>query len=202
MLGVDTRDIILFVDVDLELDETSAAAAVEREFADNSVVGAIGGLIISRAGEPEARCWGYDFTPYRSGVTSVLYEIAVRHHADARVMATLCELGQGRAAFLEPIVARDVEWVRESFFAVRAGLFRELGGFDPKFRMFHEGPDLCRRIRQAGWTVRFVPDIRVKHHDMRSGTPQQRRADERASDIYYFEKHYGFSAAQLAPLFR
>jgi GT2 family glycosyltransferase len=202
ILDTDTRDIILFMDVDVELTDTSTAAAVEREFGENPGAGAIGGLITTPDGQPEPRCWGYDFTPFRAGIVGTLYEMACRHCDDPRVMATLCRIAEGKAAFLEPLVARDVEWARETFFAVRADVFRELGGFDPKFRMFHEGPDLCRRIRQAGWTVRFVPGIHVKHHDIRTGTPEQRAAYERESDNYYFQKHYGLSADQLALLMR
>ena len=197
IMAVATREIILFADADMELTGPSTAAAVEREFAQHPDIAAVGPLYISLDGRPESRCWGYDFSPMRAGVTYALCTIARQHGNDPNVMATVRQLAHGRVAGFEPLASRNVDWVRESFFAVRAAVFNDLGGFDTGFRMFHEGPDLCRRIRQAGWAVRFTTDIIVRNANMMSGTADQRAADEQASDIYYFNKHYGVSEEQL-----
>jgi GT2 family glycosyltransferase len=56
-----------------------------------------------------------------------------------------------------------VQWLLEGAFAVRAELFRELGGFDKRFKRYQEGPDLCRRIRMRGYTIGYTHDTSFTH---------------------------------------
>lgn len=58
----------------------------------------------------------------------------------------------------------EVEAVSGACMILRADLFRRLGGFDPRYFMYAEDMDLCRRIRRAGWRIRHVPGARVIHH--------------------------------------
>jgi len=37
---------------------------------------------------------------------------------------------------------------------LRRRTFENLGGFDPRFAMYLEDVDLCRRLNEAGWNVR------------------------------------------------
>lgn len=53
--------------------------------------------------------------------------------------------------------ARDVLFGTGSALLVRAGLFRELGGFDERFFMFYEDVDLGWRLNLRGWRVRYEP---------------------------------------------
>ncbi len=46
---------------------------------------------------------------------------------------------------------------------VRAGAFRQVGGFDERFFMYGEDLDLCRRLREAGWGGRYVPSAHALH---------------------------------------
>jgi GT2 family glycosyltransferase len=39
----------------------------------------------------------------------------------------------------------------------------ELGGFDPRFRMYGEDIDLCYRAAKAGWERWYVPAATVRH---------------------------------------
>ena len=47
------------------------------------------------------------------------------------------------------------EWVRESFFLVPRNLFEKVGGFDERFFMFFEGPDLSERLMRLGYKTYF-----------------------------------------------
>jgi len=38
-----------------------------------------------------------------------------------------------------------------------------LGGFDERFFLFFEDTDLCRRMKQAGYSVQLVPDAMMIH---------------------------------------
>lgn len=57
---------------------------------------------------------------------------------------------------------RDVFFVSQTVMLVRADLFCELGGFDPKCAPGNEDLDLCWRARLAGARVLVVPDARAR----------------------------------------
>lgn len=54
---------------------------------------------------------------------------------------------------------------------VRREVFLKLGGFDENIFLFYEDDDLCRRAREAGYSVIYAPQARVRHARGTSGTP-------------------------------
>jgi N-acetylglucosaminyl-diphospho-decaprenol L-rhamnosyltransferase len=58
---------------------------------------------------------------------------------------------------------RTVDWVSGPAMALRREAFDAVGGFDEAFFFFVEDVDLCRRFRDAGWEVWFVPGAEVTH---------------------------------------
>ena len=62
--------------------------------------------------------------------------------------------------------AKDVLFGTGSALFVRAGLYREVGGFDERFFMFYEDVDLGWRLNLLGYRVRYVPGSVAyhKHH--------------------------------------
>lgn len=56
-----------------------------------------------------------------------------------------------------------VDWVHTAAALLPIALARRLGGFDPRFFLFAEDADLCRRVRAAGLDVLVVPEVRVVH---------------------------------------
>jgi GT2 family glycosyltransferase len=84
--------------------------------------------------------------------------------------------------------AASVDWVSGSCFLVRRDAFDEIGGFDERYFLYWEDADLCRRLRKAGWTIRFRPDARVVHVGARSSRtvkPLAIRAFHRSAYLYY-----------------
>ena len=59
--------------------------------------------------------------------------------------------------------AYEVDWVYGTFLAIRAEVFRTLGGFDVRFFCYGEDLDLCYRVRRTGDAVRHVPAARARH---------------------------------------
>jgi GT2 family glycosyltransferase len=59
---------------------------------------------------------------------------------------------------------RTVPWAIGAFLVLRREAFHRLGGFDERQWLYAEDLDLGYRLRQAGWTTRYVPDARVTHH--------------------------------------
>lgn len=85
----------------------------------------------------------------------------------------------GLASGLPPLLARlpfwrrvkplgapagRVDWVTGAALAVRRQAWEESGGFDEEFHFYGQDLDLCLRLRDAGWKVELVPEVRVLHH--------------------------------------
>lgn len=54
---------------------------------------------------------------------------------------------------------QDVDWIAGACFLMRRSLYDQLGGFDPRFFLFFEDTDLCRRCWEAGKRVVYYPTI-------------------------------------------
>jgi N-acetylglucosaminyl-diphospho-decaprenol L-rhamnosyltransferase len=57
----------------------------------------------------------------------------------------------------------DVGWLSGSCLVVRRTAFEEVDGFDEGFFMFMEDVDLGRRLGEAGYRSRWIPDASVVH---------------------------------------
>lgn len=62
---------------------------------------------------------------------------------------------------------QDTDWVHGACFLMKTAFFRELQGFDPRFFLFFEDTDLCRRCRNAGKRVVFDPRVSAKDRKAR-----------------------------------
>jgi GT2 family glycosyltransferase len=68
--------------------------------------------------------------------------------------------------------------------------------------MYSEEVDLCCRIQRAGWRLFWVPQAEVVHFGGQSTqqAPTEMFLHLYHSNIKYFRKHYGPSAAQMYKL--
>jgi N-acetylglucosaminyl-diphospho-decaprenol L-rhamnosyltransferase len=85
--------------------------------------------------------------------------------------------------------AADVDWIAGTHFLVRREAWDAIGGFDEQFFMFLEDVDICWRLHEAGWRVRYEPAVSVIHEVSRSTdqTPYRMIAAHHRS-IYRFNK--------------
>lgn len=93
---------------------------------------------------------------------------------------------------------QDVDWLYGACLLVRREVVDTVGGFDERFFMYSEELDWCRRIRDHGWRVVYVPSAEVVHHEGRSSEQNlARRAQNfNESKCRYFEKHHGSSVGR------
>jgi len=61
------------------------------------------------------------------------------------------------------VESAEVDWVMAAAMLVRRRAFDEVGGFDERYFLYWEDADLCRRLRDRGWTTRYVPRAVVSH---------------------------------------
>jgi N-acetylglucosaminyl-diphospho-decaprenol L-rhamnosyltransferase len=112
------------------------------------------------------------------------------------------------AVFLQDRVAvestgdrvRDVGWVQSSAALVRREAAEQVGWLDPDFFIYSDETDFCKRLRDIGWRILFVPAARAVHHNQLSTdtAAMTRRIVEfhRNRDLY-FRKH-GLGGTRLA----
>lgn len=92
---------------------------------------------------------------------------------------------------------RDVDAINGAFMLMRTDLLRELGGLDETVFMYLEDADLCRRVRDAGFRVRFVAGAHAVHEGGASTAQGTSDAQTRAylhridADVE-FVRRYGF----------
>jgi GT2 family glycosyltransferase len=88
---------------------------------------------------------------------------------------------------------RDTEcdWVSGSFMLARREALLGAGLMDERFFLYCEEPDLCLRMKNAGWQVRHLPTMQILHHARRRGYNQQMIAQEAYAHRQYMQKHFG-----------
>lgn len=75
-----------------------------------------------------------------------------------------------------PELNSSPDWVGGMFMLFRSDVFREIGGFDEKFFLYYEDVDICRRLRQKGYEIKFVPSVEVIHDARRESRKNWRYA--------------------------
>jgi N-acetylglucosaminyl-diphospho-decaprenol L-rhamnosyltransferase len=87
---------------------------------------------------------------------------------------------------------REVGWAQSSALLVRRTAAEQVDWFDPAFFVYSDETDFCKRLRDAGWAILFVPQARAIHHDQLStdSAAMSRRIVEfhRGRDLY-FRRH-------------
>lgn len=94
---------------------------------------------------------------------------------------------------------RECDWVPGCYFLIRREVIDKTGLFDPRYFLYYEEVDLCRRIKQAGWKVVFYPHTSVVHIGGESAKTsgeltsagRQISALQIESELLYFRKHHG-----------
>jgi N-acetylglucosaminyl-diphospho-decaprenol L-rhamnosyltransferase len=85
---------------------------------------------------------------------------------------------------------RRVDWVSGSAMLLRREALDRVGMLDEGFFLYGEELDLCTRLRDAGWTVVFTPEVEVTHEGGVSTGRSRRMNLIHSRSIYrYYRKH-------------
>ena len=88
------------------------------------------------------------------------------------------------------------DWATGAALAIRAEADRAVGEWDDvRFFLYSEETDYSRRLRDAGWTIRYTPHAVVTHHGGGSGEGPELFALNEVNRVRYYEKHHGRFAA-------
>ena len=75
--------------------------------------------------------------------------------------------------FARMVLVQEVSAVTGACLAMRAEIFREIGGFDAeRLKVAFNDIDLCLRIRAAGYRILWTPFAKLVHHESKSRGPE------------------------------
>jgi GT2 family glycosyltransferase len=92
---------------------------------------------------------------------------------------------------------QDVDWVTGAAMLARREAIGDVGLMDESFFMYSEELDWCRRFREAGWRVVYLPAAQIVHHMGKSSEQvvAARHIHFQTSKVRYFRKYHGALAA-------
>lgn len=113
----------------------------------------------------------------------------------SRLFPSSRRFGRYNLTFLDPDRPCDVDAVCGACMLVRRAALERVGLLDERFFMYAEDIDWCLRMKQAGWRVRYEPEIQVHHLHGAASRQRVLRTNVhffRAMDLFY-RKHYWHS---------
>ena len=111
---------------------------------------------------------------------------------------------RGQGADVTPAqIGQDVDWVVGAALMVRREVLAQVGGFDEAYFMYSEELDLCRRIKEAGWQIVYLPTAQIIHHEGKSSEQvvAARHIRFQTSKVRYFRKFHGPFPAEALRVF-
>lgn len=101
----------------------------------------------------------------------------------------LAEMVRAASAYESP---RNVDWATGAALLVPTTAVTDVGRWDAeRFFLYSEETDYCRRLRDNGTPVHFLPDVVVSHRGGGSGASDQLHALLEVNRIRYFRKWHG-----------
>ncbi len=100
--------------------------------------------------------------------------------------------GRYNLTFLDPNDPAEVDAVVGACMLVRRSAIEQAGLLDEQFFMYGEDLDWAFRMKQAGWSILYNPDVTVLH---RKGESSRRRSEAATIAFYeameiFYRKHY------------
>ena len=98
------------------------------------------------------------------------------------------DVGDGESA--------EVDWINGAAMMTRRAVIDKVGGMDPQYFMYSEELDYCRRIKDVGWHIVYLPDAKIIHHYGKSSEQAvtHRHVNFNRAKLRYFRKFEGRGA--------
>jgi GT2 family glycosyltransferase len=161
----------LLLNEDSELREGAARSLLDALEADPTAAAA-GAQLLTSEGEPTACAWRLPDIPWALAAAVFMHD---RMAVESRGSAT-----------------REVGWVQSSAMLVRRSAAEQVGWLDGDFFVYSDETDFCKRLRDAGWRILFVPAAEAVHHDQLTtdaAAMRRRIVEFHRNRDRYFRKH-------------
>jgi len=93
---------------------------------------------------------------------------------------------------------RECDWVPGCYMLIRKEVIDRCGLFDPRYFLYVEEVDFCRRAKSAGWKVVYFPETSVVHVGGESAKSEAKLSSsgqisnlQIESELLYYRKHFG-----------
>ena len=83
----------------------------------------------------------------------------------------------------------ELDWTVGAFMLARREALESAGWLDERLFLYSDEPDLARRIKQAGWSVRHLPQMAILHHARKMGWNPRGHAQYAYAYRQYLAKH-------------
>ena len=97
----------------------------------------------------------------------------------------------------------DVDWVTGASIMVPRRVIDHVGMMDEGYFMYSEELDWCRRIKDAGWRIVYLPKAQIIHHVGKSSEQAvtSRHVNFQQAKLRYYRKYHGRAASSGLRLF-
>jgi hypothetical protein len=88
---------------------------------------------------------------------------------------------------------REVDILSGCFWLIRHDALREVGALDPRFFMYGEDMDFCKRFKESGWKIVFFHEAEIIHFGGASSANDPGRfwTEMQRANLQYWLKHFG-----------
>lgn len=62
---------------------------------------------------------------------------------------------------------QEVDLITGAYYLIRKSVYEEVGGFDPRYFLFMEDYDLCRKLHEKGYQIIYFPKAEAEHYHKR-----------------------------------
>jgi len=179
-ISASTGDLVLLINPDTVVND-DFFEEVGKFFEDNRSIGIAGPRVLDPGGTVQLSARKeLSMVSGLLGRTSLLTRLFPRNSLVKSQFPAITELAHPTA----------VDWVSGACMILRRRTLDEIGSLDERFFMYFEDADLCRRARETGWSVYYVPEIEVVHHAGGSSVSRLRAIwDLHRSAFLYHRKH-------------
>ncbi len=171
-----------------------AIAALLESMSRQTTAGALGPSIVAPDGTPQTSCFR-DPTPFSEFLRAACTGPLDRHFRRRLVSKP------------PPHAEGDHDWTSFAAALIRREALMQAGVFDEGYFLYFDDPDLCYRIRRAGWRISHCPEAKIVHLEgAANDVPSSMRERKRPPSYYYqsraryFAKRHGIAGLWLANL--
>ena len=176
-----TAPLVLIMNPDCRL-VAGAVGALRQELQAHERCAIVGPRILNPDGTVQGSARGDpDMLTGLFGRTSVLGRLLPWIPTARRNVLDNAAIRSGQASLV-------VDWLSGACMLVRRSAFDEVSGFDERYFLYWEDADLCRRLRGAGYHVRYVPGATAVHrvgHSSAGARAASVRAFHDSAYLYY-----------------
>jgi GT2 family glycosyltransferase len=130
-----------------------ALATSIQHMDDNPKCGLAGGRLVGRDGRLQPSCRAF----HTIFDDTLIYSGLAARYPKSKLF------GRFDRTWADPNEPAEVDWVPGAFCIIRPAALVQTGLFNPAFFLYYEEVDLCLRIKRAGYTVWYWPDVSIIH---------------------------------------